>query len=99
MAGQGGPEMKVFTVDLSLCNGCYCCQMACKDEHVGNDWTPYAKPQPETGQFWIELTEQIRGQVPKVKITYIPKMCQHCDEAPCIASCAYEAIYQRDDGM
>jgi tetrathionate reductase subunit B len=92
--------MKVFAVDLSLCNGCYCCQIACKDEHVGNDWTPYAKPQPETGQFWIELTEQIRGQVPKVKITYIPKMCQHCDdEAPCIASCAYGAIYKRDDGM
>ena len=45
--------MKAFVIDLSICNGCYCCQIACKDEHVGNDWTPYAKPQPDTGQFWI----------------------------------------------
>jgi tetrathionate reductase subunit B len=49
--------MKAFYVDLSVCNGCYCCQIACKDEHVANDWSPYAKPQPDTGQFWIGLTE------------------------------------------
>ncbi len=91
--------MKGFYIDLSLCNGCYCCQIACKDEHVGNDWTPYAKPQPDTGQFWIGLTELIRGQVPKVKITYLAKMCQHCDDAPCIADCAVGAIYKRDDGL
>jgi Fe-S-cluster-containing dehydrogenase component len=83
--------MKVFAIDLSVCNGCYCCQIACKDEHVANDWTPYAKPQPDTGQFWIGLTELVRGQVPKVKLTYIPRMCQHCDDAPCMA-----AVLRRD---
>ena len=91
--------MIVFTVDLSLCNGCYCCQIACKDEHVGNDWTPYAKPQPDTGQFWIGLSEQVRGHVPHVKVTYIPRLCHHCDDAPCIADCKAEAIYKRDDGI
>ena len=39
--------MKAFVIDLSICNGCYCCQIACKDEHVANDWMPYAKPQPD----------------------------------------------------
>jgi Fe-S-cluster-containing dehydrogenase component len=34
--------MKAFVIDVSHCNGCYCCQIACKDKHVGNDWTPYA---------------------------------------------------------
>ena len=91
--------MKVFVVDLSICNGCYCCQIACKDEHVGNDWTPYAKPQPDTGQFWIGLTEKVRGHVPQVKVSYVPQMCHHCDEAPCIEQCEAEAIYQRDDGL
>ena len=76
-----------------------CCQIACKDEHVANDWTPYAKPQPDTGQFWIGITELVRGQVPKVKVTYIPKMCHHCDDAPCMADCKPEAIYKRDDGL
>ena len=46
--------MKVFVIDVGICNGCYSCQIACKDEHVGNDWTPYAKPQPDTGQFWLK---------------------------------------------
>ncbi|MFV0438438.1 MAG: 4Fe-4S dicluster domain-containing protein [Desulfopila sp.] len=91
--------MKVFTVDLSLCNGCYCCQIACKDEHVGNDWSPYAKPQPDTGQFWIGITEHVRGQVPHVKMTYLPKLCHHCDEAQCIDQCPAGAITKRPDGM
>jgi tetrathionate reductase subunit B len=93
-------EKKVFVIDVSICNGCYCCQIACKDEHVGNDWTPYAKPQPDTGQFWLKQSEIIRGTVPKVKMHYIPVLCMHCDEAPCIPACPIEgAIYKRDDGL
>ena len=36
--------MKVFVIDVAICNGCYNCQIACKDEHVGNDWTPMPNP-------------------------------------------------------
>jgi tetrathionate reductase subunit B len=92
--------MKAFLVDVSICNGCYCCQIACKDEHVGNDWTPYAKPQPDTGQFWLKLNEFVRGTVPKVKMHYLPVLCMHCDDAPCIKSCPIEgALYKRPDGL
>jgi tetrathionate reductase subunit B len=91
---------KVFIIDISKCNGCHSCQIACKDEHVGNDWTPIAKPQPDTGQFWIKLTQTVRGTVPKVKVAYRPHLCMHCDEAPCIKACKVEgALYQRDDGL
>ncbi len=92
--------MKAFVIDVGICNGCYCCQIACKDEHVGNDWTPYAKPQPDTGQFWMKQHEFVRGTVPKVKVSYRPRLCMHCDDAPCIPACPVEgAIYKRDDGL
>ena len=57
----------VFYIDLSYCNGCGNCQLACKDEHVGNDWTPYAKAQPEIGQFWMKLDLTTCGSAPKLK--------------------------------
>jgi Fe-S-cluster-containing dehydrogenase component len=89
---------KVLIINYDICNGCYNCQVACKDEHVANDWSPIAKPQPDTGQFWTMIHDNVRGQVPKVKVTYEHSICQHCDDAPCIPACNAGAIYKREDG-
>jgi tetrathionate reductase subunit B len=92
--------MKVFMIDTAICNGCYSCQIVCKDEHVGNDWTPIAKPQPDTGQFWLKMTETVRGTVPKVMVSYRAHLCMHCDKAPCISACSVKgALYKREDGL
>jgi len=90
---------KVMIIDITKCNGCHNCQIACKDEHCGNDWSPIAKPQPLTGQFWTRVVDRVRGQVPKVKVTYEHTICQHCDEAPCLQACPEKAIYKREDGV
>ena len=52
---------KVLIINYDLCNGCYNCQVACKDEHVANDWSPIAKPQPDTKQFWNKIYDNVRG--------------------------------------
>ena len=91
---------KVFVIDVGICNGCYTCQFMCKDEHAGNDWTPIAKPQPEVGQFWCKLVEDIQGTVPQVKMSYRPHICMHCDNAPCMKACKVKgAKYKRPDGL
>ena len=89
---------KVFLFDAAKCNGCRNCQLACKDEHVDNEWAPWAKPQPDTGHFWCRIDERVRGQVPKVKVAYVAHRCQHCGDAPCMAA-APEAVYRRPDGL
>jgi tetrathionate reductase subunit B len=90
---------KAMVINLNICNGCYNCQVACKDEHVGNDWTPIAKPQPDTGQFWMKVTDIVQGSVPKVRVRYMHDICQHCDDAPCMKACKAGAIYKREDGI
>ncbi len=91
--------MKAFLIDVDRCNGCYNCQIACKDEHCGTQWLPYAAEQPLTGQFWCRIDEKTRGRVPVVKVSYKPVLCAHCESAPCVAAAPEGAVYRRDDGL
>lgn len=90
--------MKIFLHDLDKCNGCHNCQIACKDEHCGNDWGSIAKPQPDTGHFWCKVEEETVGQVPHVNVNYLSHHCNHCDNASCVAA-APNAVYKREDGL
>lgn len=90
--------MKVFVFDIARCNGCHNCQIACKDEHCGNDWAPIAAPQPDTGHFWLKVESIEHGQAPKVKMEYRPLMCNHCASAACMFD-AEDCVYRRDDGL
>jgi Fe-S-cluster-containing dehydrogenase component len=90
---------KALIIDVSKCSGCMCCYVACKDEHFENDWSPYAKPQPLTGHFWIRVKDMERGTIPKVKVSYIPVLCMHCENPPCVSACQVKAINKRNDGI
>jgi len=90
--------MKTIVIDVDLCIGCRNCQFACKDEHFDNDWSPIAKPQPEE-HLWMKVSEIERGSIPKLVVDWVPLMCLHCDNAPCIPACPETAIYKRADGI
>lgn len=86
-------------IDVARCIGCYNCWLACKDEHCGNDHPSYSMSQPDYGHFWIKIIERERGRFPKVKMAFIPVLCMHCDDAPCVKAAKNGAVYQRADGI
>ena len=50
------------------------------------------------GHRWIDIKQKERGQVPMIDIAYVPTMCNHCDNAPCLAK-GGDAVKKRDDGI
>lgn len=86
-------------IDLDKCTGCYNCFLACRDEHYGNDFPPIALAQPFHGHFWMQIIERERGKYPKVKVSFIPKPCMHCDDPPCTKASLNGAVYKRPDGI
>ena len=90
---------KSFIVDAEKCSGCGLCVVSCKDEHVGSTYAPWSAPQPETGHFWVNIKAIERGVQPRVQMNYLPMLCQHCEDAPCMKVCDDDAIQRRDDGL
>lgn len=77
-----------MAVDLDRCVGCYSCAMACKAENATS-----------SGVWWNKVVAKEEGDYPKVKLTFQPTACMHCDNAPCVAVCPVGATYKRADGI
>ena len=88
-----------IVMDVTRCNGCYNCFLACRDEHCGNDFPPYSVSQPYTGHFWMRVVEKERGQYPKVKVAYVAVPCLQCEDGTCLRAAPDGSIYKRDDGI
>lgn len=86
-------------IDVAKCVNCNNCVVSCRDEHVGNDFLPYAAAQPRKGHSWIDMHRNIRGNGPMVDVSYMPVMCNHCDNAPCMKFAGDGSIYKRPDGI
>jgi Fe-S-cluster-containing dehydrogenase component len=86
-------------IDIEECEDCNNCFLACKDEHVDNNWPGYAVSQPLHGQRWMNIMRKERGQYPVIDVAYLPVPCMHCDNAPCIKAARDGAVYKRDDGI
>ncbi|MGI9291156.1 MAG: 4Fe-4S dicluster domain-containing protein [Gammaproteobacteria bacterium] len=85
-------------VDIERCNNCRGCFLAVKDEHTGNDFPGYAAEQPAMGANWLEIERKERGAYPIVDAHFMPTMCNHCDDAPCLKA-GGGAVKKRSDGI
>lgn len=74
-----------MVIDLNKCVGCSACQIACKVENTVG-----------TGHFYSSHEIVENGTFPKVIYKYIPTMCNHCDNAPCVAACPVGALAKQD---
>jgi len=86
-------------IDVAKCTNCNNCFLADKDEYVGNDFPGYAAPQPRHGHRWIDILRRERGRAPMVDVAYLPTLCNHCDDAPCVNASRDGAVYKRPDGI
>lgn len=88
-----------IAVDVSRCDGCGSCWIACKDEYCLNDHLPTSIATPMMGQTWLRLKEVEQGENWKIKMDYIPEMCQHCENPKCAEGAPEGAVYKRPDGI
>jgi len=86
-------------VDVAKCTNCNCCTLANQDEHVDNEFKGYSAPMPRHNHRWIEIRGRERGHGPLMDVPFVPVMCQHCDDAPCIKAAANNAVTKREDGI
>lgn len=89
----------VMLVDITRCNGCFTCFLACKDEYWDNDYPSYSKGTPRFGINFLNVLKRERGEYPMADVNYLPYLCQHCGDAPCIDAAEDGAVYRRDDGI
>jgi len=77
-----------LVIDLKRCVGCNACTLACKQEHGTPDGIHYAR-----------VINREVGTYPDMTRTFLPVLCNHCDDPPCEKACPTGATYVRPDGI
>ncbi len=73
-------------VDLRRCIGCHACSVACKSE--------FDVPLGVT-RSWVEYIE--KGTYPDVTRSFLPRLCNHCSDPPCVDVCPTGATWKREE--
>lgn len=77
-----------MVIDLQRCVGCSACSIACRNENNVPD-----------GIYWSHKITETSGKFPNVRFHYIPTLCNHCENAPCVRGCPTQAMHKLDNGI
>jgi Fe-S-cluster-containing dehydrogenase component len=83
-----------MVIDQNRCLGCEACSVACRIENDTDEF------------FWINVEtrggavkDTPGGVFPELVMDFLPKLCNHCAEPPCLDACPTSAITQSEDGI
>jgi molybdopterin-containing oxidoreductase family iron-sulfur binding subunit len=86
-----------MVVDLDRCIGCGACAVACAAENnvavVGEDRVLEGRE-----MAWLRIERYLDPADP-TRVSFLPMMCQHCDNAPCEAVCPVYAPHHGREGL
>ncbi|MBU4340695.1 MAG: 4Fe-4S dicluster domain-containing protein [Euryarchaeota archaeon] len=104
-----------YIVDTHKCIGCGRCANACKlenhvpfDEPVYRTWIERYRITREGREETVKIDSPNAGidgftdDIPTEEIKkafYVPKICNHCDNPPCVQVCPVGATYMTEDGV
>lgn len=80
-----------MVIDLNTCVGCNACMAACAIENQ----TPVWKNQWRTYVHDMEIGKE-GGEVRR---RFLPRLCNHCDNPPCMSVCPTGATHKLDNGI
>jgi molybdopterin-containing oxidoreductase family iron-sulfur binding subunit len=86
-----------MVIDLDRCIGCGACAAACYAENnvgiVGVERVVEGRE-----MAWLSI-ERYYDDHNKEKVTFLPMLCQHCDNAPCESVCPVYAPHHSKEGL
>ena len=77
-----------MVIDLHKCVGCAACDIACKTEN-----------NLDGDVHWSNHFTETKGTFPNVRYEYVPTLCNHCEDAPCVKVCPTKAMHQNGNGI
>jgi len=90
-----GPGKYVYLIDVTKCNGCMECVIACKRWN-SLPWSDYPEGYPTELDF--DTWTVVKKVVYKGKTYFIKRMCMHCNDPICVAVCPVGARFKTREG-